>query len=46
VAVTRSGFYVAASGRGDLASIYFDRYTGTLMDLGGLFTCRTDDWHF
>jgi hypothetical protein len=40
------GFDVAASGQGDLASIYIDRKLGDVQQLGGLFTCRTEDWHF
>lgn len=40
------GFDVAASGQGDLASIYVDRILGDAAQLGGLFTCRTEDWHF
>lgn len=40
------GFDVAASGQGDLASIYVDRILGDVAQLGGLFTCRTEDWHF
>lgn len=40
------GFDVAASGQGDLAAIYVDRILGDVMQLGGLFTCRTEDWHF
>jgi phage FluMu gp28-like protein len=40
------GFDVAASGQGDLAAIYTDRKLGDVQQLGGLFTCRTEDWHF
>ncbi len=40
------GFDVAASGQGDLASIYVDQKEGDLLTLRGLFTCRTDDWDF
>lgn len=40
------GFDVAASGQGDLASIYIDRELGDVQQLGALFTCRTEDWHF
>jgi len=42
----RLGFDVAASGEGDLASIYIDSKEGTIQRLAGLFTCRTDDWNF
>jgi len=42
----RLGFDVAASGQGDLASIYVDRKMGDDFRLAALFTCRTDDWHF
>lgn len=42
----RLGFDVAASGQGDLASIYIDRLLGDAAHLAGLFTCRTDDWDF
>lgn len=42
----RLGFDVAASGQGDLASIYVDHKLGTSFQLGSLFTCRTDDWDF
>lgn len=42
----RLGFDVAASGQGDLACIYVDRKEGPRLQLAGLFTCRTDDWHF
>lgn len=40
------GFDVAASGQGDLASIYIDRILGDVLQCAGLFTCRTEDWHF
>lgn len=40
------GFDVAASGAGDLAAIYVDRLEGSVEQLSGLFTCRTDDWNF
>lgn len=40
------GFDVAASGEGDLASIYIDQLTDGQQVMRGLFTCRTDDWHF
>jgi len=40
------GFDVAASGRGDLAAIYVDRKLGDVQQLAGLFSCRTEDWHF
>lgn len=40
------GFDVAASGQGDLASIYIDRKNGTALRCAGLFTCRTEDWDF
>jgi phage FluMu gp28-like protein len=42
----RLGFDVAASGQGDLASIWIDRKEGDRLKLDGLFTCRTDDWDF
>lgn len=45
--VHRLGFDVAASGEGDLACVYVDRKeSGAGQRLDGLFTCRTDDWHF
>ncbi|NBR90298.1 MAG: hypothetical protein EBS68_10350 [Rhodobacteraceae bacterium] len=40
------GFDVAASGHGDLASIWIDTKYGTERRLSGLFTCRTEDWDF
>ena len=43
---TRLGFDVAASGQGDLAAIYVDEARGNELWLRGLFTCRTEDWHF
>ena len=42
----RLGFDVAASGQGDLACLYLDRQESGRLKLAGLFTCRTDDWHF
>ena len=42
----RLGFDVAASGQGDLAAIYIDEARGDELWLRGLFTCRTEDWHF
>jgi phage FluMu gp28-like protein len=42
----RLGFDVAASGQGDLGAIYIDEVKGTDLWLRGLFTCRTEDWHF
>jgi phage FluMu gp28-like protein len=42
----RLGFDVAASGQGDLATIYVDEARGDELWLRGLFTCRTEDWHF
>lgn len=42
----RLGFDVAASGEGDLASIYIDKKMSGQLKNAGLFTCRTDDWHF
>lgn len=42
----RLGFDVAASGQGDLASIYVDKKESNELRLDGLFTCRTDDWPF
>jgi phage FluMu gp28-like protein len=40
------GFDVAASGQGDLAAIYIDEVRHNDLWLRGLFTCRTEDWHF
>lgn len=40
------GFDVAASGEGDLASIWIDERRDGMDILRALFTCRTDDWHF
>lgn len=42
----RLGFDVAASGEGDLASIYVDKKEAGRLKLAGLFTCRTNDWNF
>jgi len=42
----RLGFDVAASGQGDLAVIYIDEVKGDELWLRGLFSCRTEDWHF
>jgi phage FluMu gp28-like protein len=42
----RLGFDVAASGQGDLATSYVDEAKGDELWLRGLFTCRTEDWHF
>ncbi len=42
----RLGFDAAASGQGDLAAIYIDEAQGDTLWLRGLFTCRTEDWHF
>ncbi len=42
----RLGFDVAASGEGDLASIYIDHKEPPRLKLAGLFTCRTNDWNF
>jgi phage FluMu gp28-like protein len=42
----RLGFDVAASGEGDLATIYTDIKEAGRLKLGALFTCRTDDWNF
>lgn len=42
----RLGFDVAASGQGDLCSIYIDEVEGERLKLEALFTCRTDDWDF
>src|SRR5258706_8232510 len=42
----RLGFDVAASGQGDLAVIYIDEINSESLWLRGLFTCRTEDWHF
>jgi phage FluMu gp28-like protein len=42
----RLGFDVAASGEGDLASIYVDKKESPRLKLAGLFTCRTNDWNF
>jgi phage FluMu gp28-like protein len=41
----RLGFDVAASGLGDLASVYISAKKNGHLKLSGLFTCRTDDWH-
>lgn len=41
----RIGFDVAASGEGDLASMYVLRDDGSTTPLAGLLTMRTDDWH-
>ena len=40
------GFDVAASGEGDLCSIYIDEKEESRQRLMALFTCRTDDWAF
>jgi phage FluMu gp28-like protein len=45
-AQNRLGFDVAASGQGDLASIYIDHKQGGRFKLASLFTCRTNDWNF
>lgn len=45
-ATYRLGFDVAASGQGDLASIYVDQKESGRLKLKGLLTCRTDDWNF
>ena len=42
----RLGFDVAASGQGDLATVYIDEANGDDLWLRALFTCRTEDWHF
>ena len=42
----RLGFDFAASGQGDLATIYIDEREGDGLWLRGLFTCRAEDWHF
>lgn len=42
----RLGFDVAASGQGDLCSIYLDEVEDERLKLEALFTCRTDDWDF
>lgn len=42
----RLGFDVAASGQGDLCSIWIDEKEGAKLKLESLFTCRTDDWDF
>jgi phage FluMu gp28-like protein len=42
----RLGFDVAASGQGDLSAIYIDEVIGNDLWLAGLFTARTEDWHF
>lgn len=42
----RLGFDVAASGQGNLAAIYIDEVKTPELWLRGLFTCRTEDWHF
>lgn len=46
IAMHPLGFDVAASGQGDLASIYVDRKDGSALKMSALFTCRTDDWDF
>lgn len=40
------GYDVAASGEGDLASLYVDRVEQDRASLAGLLTYRTDDWDF
>jgi phage FluMu gp28-like protein len=40
------GFDIAASGLGDLASIYVDRREGDALRLSALLTFRTEDWDF
>ncbi|MDR2982000.1 MAG: hypothetical protein LBV12_07100 [Puniceicoccales bacterium] len=40
------GYDVAASGEGDLASVYVDENKNDIASLQGLLTYRTDDWHF
>jgi phage FluMu gp28-like protein len=42
----RLGFDVAASGEGDLATIYIDEKKAGQLFNRALFTCRTEDWHF
>src|SRR6185369_5422770 len=42
----RAGFDFAASGQGDLAVFYIDEAKGDELWLRGLFSCRTEDWHF
>jgi phage FluMu gp28-like protein len=42
----RLGFDVAASGQGDLCAMYIDEEIGNDLWLAGLFTARTEDWHF
>lgn len=41
----RLGFDVAASGEGDLASIYINAMEDSTARLAALLTTRTDDWH-
>ena len=40
------GFDVAASGKGDLCSMYLDEKVGGVLRMRALLTMRTDDWHF
>lgn len=40
------GFDVAATGEGDLASMYLDEKSGGLLTMRALLTMRTEDWHF
>lgn len=42
----RLGFDVAASGEGDLGSIWLSRKVGTRLQQAALLTTQTDDWHF
>jgi phage FluMu gp28-like protein len=42
----RLGFYIAASGQGDLCAIYIDEARADDLWLRALFTCRTEDWDF
>jgi phage FluMu gp28-like protein len=42
----RLGFDVAASGQGDLATIYIDEVKAPELWLRALLTARTEDWHF
>ncbi len=42
----RIGFDVAASGNGDLASMWIDQKTGSRYEQRALLTTQTEDWHF
>ena len=40
------GFDIAASGQGDLGSMYLDEKVGNVLQMRALLTHRTEDWHF